>query len=190
MDGKPVDVDGKEVRYVLLYKPKGYLSTVKDPEGRPTVYDLLKDIKQFIVPVGRLDLDSTGLLMLTNDTKFADFITSPESHLPKTYMVKVSKKLSDEPLDQLRNGIELLDGMTRPAVVTRIRDTEKYSFLDITITEGRNRQVRRMVEALEAKVLKLVRTAIGPINIGDLEIGTWRELSEFELRALRNRTDI
>jgi len=185
LDGKPVVVDGKENRYIVLYKPKGFLTTAKDPEGRPTVYDLLKDVGQYLVPVGRLDLDSTGLLFLTNDTKFADFVTSPESHIAKTYMVKASKVLTDEQLDQLRNGIELDDGMTRPAIVTRVRDAAKYSFIDITITEGRNRQVRRMIEALDAKVLKLVRTAIGPIKIEDLEIGTYRELSEFELRTIR-----
>ena len=184
LDDKPVRVDDKKNLYLAFYKPKGYLTTYKDPEGRPTIYDLLTDIDQFVVPVGRLDKDTTGLLFLTNDTRFADFITSPESHLAKTYMVKASKRLTDEQLELLRAGVDLSDGKTRPAEVARIRDAEKYTFLNITITEGRNRQVRRMIEAVDAKVLKLVRTAIGPIGIGTLQIGHSRELTAEELHSL------
>ena len=113
--------------------------------------------------MGRLDQDTTGLLIMTNDTAFGDYITSPESKVPKTYLVKASMLLTDEQLDRLRQGVELADGPTRPALVKRIRDSARYTFFEITITEGRNRQVRRMVEALGAKVLKLVRTQIGPI---------------------------
>ena len=109
--------------------------------------------------MGRLDQDTTGLLILTNDSAFGDHITSPESKVPKTYLVKASMLLDDEQLEQLRQGLALADGPTRPAIVKRIRDAAKYTFFEITITEGRNRQVRRMVEALGAKVLKLVRTA-------------------------------
>jgi 23S rRNA pseudouridine2605 synthase len=184
-DGKPLK--SAEKVYLLLYKPKGYLTTAKDPEGRPTIYDLLGDKAPWLVPVGRLDQDTTGLLILTNDTDFADRVMSPESHVPKTYLVKSSKLLSDEQLDQLRNGLELADGPTRPAKVERIRDSEKYSFFEITITEGRNRQVRRMVEALGSKVLKLVRTQIGAIRIGDLPIGTTRKLTEPEVALLRRK---
>ncbi len=181
-DGKPLKAAHKVYR--LLYKPKGYLTTFKDPEGRPTVYDLLKDKEQWVFPVGRLDQDTSGLLLLTNDSEFGDYVSSPESHVPKTYLVKSSRLLTDEELDQLRNGLQLVDGPTRPAVVERVRDTEKYSFIEITITEGRNRQVRRMVEALRAKVLKLVRVRVGNIRIGDLQIGTARELTEQEVKAL------
>jgi pseudouridine synthase len=181
-DGRPLRAAAKI--YLLLYKPKGYLTTYKDPEGRPTVYDLIADVKTFVSPVGRLDQDTSGLLILTNDTDFADFITSPESKTPKTYLVKASALLTDDQLDQLRAGVELNDGPTRPAIVTRTRDAAKYTFLEITITEGRNRQVRRMIEAIGAKVLKLVRTRIGEIAIGDLAIGTHRELTSAELRQL------
>ena len=184
LDGNPVLVDDKKKLYLALYKPKGYLTTYKDPEGRPTVYDLLKDVDRFVVPVGRLDQDTTGILFLTNDTQFADFVTSPESHLPKKYMVKVSKLLTDDQLEQLRAGVNLSDGITRPAQAVRIRDAQKYTFLNITITEGRNRQVRRMIEALDAKVLKLVRISIGPIAIGDLQIGHFRELTKEEVYSL------
>lgn len=184
-----VTFDGHPLRsarkiYLLLYKPKGYLTTYKDPEGRAVIYDLLKDINEWIFPVGRLDRETTGLLLMTNDTAFGDFVTSPESHIPKTYLVKASTILSDDQLDRLRSGIELSDGPTRPALVTRVRDSARYTFFEITITEGRNRQVRRMVEALGAKVLKLVRTRIGPIAIGELEIGKYREMSREEVRSL------
>jgi 23S rRNA pseudouridine2605 synthase len=181
-DGHPLSVAHK--RYLLLYKPKGYLTTYKDPEGRATVYDLLPDVKDWIFPVGRLDQDTTGLLILTNDPAFGDFVTSPRSKVPKTYLVKASTPLSEEQLDRLRQGVELADGPTRPAVVDRIRDSARYTFFEITITEGRNRQVRRMVEALGAKVLKLVRTRIGPIGIGRLEIGKYRALTPNEVRTL------
>lgn len=183
LDGHPLTA--RQKRYLLLYKPKGYLTTYKDPEGRPTVYDLLGGVKDFIFPVGRLDQDTTGLLILTNDSTFGDHITSPESKVPKTYLVKASALLTDDQLDQLREGLTLVDGPTRPAIVKRIRDSAKYTFFEITITEGRNRQVRRMVEALGAKVLKLVRTGIGAIEIGGLEIGKYRELTEEEIMTLR-----
>lgn len=185
LDGRPLGVARKI--HLLLYKPKGYLTTYKDPEGRRTVYDLIPGIDQFVSPVGRLDLDTSGLLIMTNDTDFGNFITSPESKVAKTYLVKSSLLLSDEQLDRLRGGLELADGATRPAAVDRIRDSARYTFFEITITEGRNRQVRRMVEALGAKVLKLVRVAIGPIRIGDLEIGKHRELTPAEVNQLYGR---
>ncbi len=147
--------------YILLYKPAGYITTFKDPEGRPTVYDLIADVDTFVSPVGRLDLDTSGLLILTNDTQFAERLTNPDHKIPKTYLVKCADLISDEALDRLRQGVELSDGPTRPAVVKRVRDSGKYSHIEIRITEGRNRQVRRMVEAIGSKVLKLVRTAIG-----------------------------
>ena len=181
-DGRPLEAARKI--YVLLYKPKGCLTTYKDPQGRPTVYDLLPDLKGWMFPVGRLDQDSSGLLLMTNDTQFGDYVTSPESHVPKTYLVKASLRLHDDQLDRLRQGIDLSDGPTRPAQVTRLRDTGRYTFFEITITEGRNRQVRRMVEALGAKVLKLVRTGIGDIQIAGLEIGKWRMLDRREVRGL------
>jgi len=184
-----VTLDGKPLRpaqkiYLLLYKPKGYVTTYKDPDGRPTVYDLLKDVPEKVFSAGRLDLDTTGLLIFTNDGEFADRITSPESHVPKTYLVKASMLLTDDQLDQLRRGVTLADGPTRPAVVKRLRDSGRYTFFEITITEGRNRQVRRMVETLGSKVLKLVRTEIGTIRIGDLQIGTYRALSDREVQEL------
>ncbi len=182
-DGRPLAV--AERVYILLYKPTGYITTYKDPDGRPTVYDLLAGVKTFVSPVGRLDLDTSGLLLLTNDTQLAERITNPDSHVPKTYLVKASKRLSEEQLQLLRDGVELSDGPTRPASVVRLRDSGKYTHFEITITEGRNRQVRRMVEALDAVVLKLVRVQIGTLRIGPLPIGTWRHLTAEEVDALR-----
>jgi len=170
--------------YLLLYKPTGYITTYKDPQGRPTVYDLVADVGTFVSPVGRLDLDTSGLLLMTNDNRFAERVTNPDSHVPKTYLVKASAVLTDAQLQHLREGIELIDGPTRPADVKRLRDSAKYTHFELTLTEGRNRQVRRMVEALGARVLKLVRVRIGAIAIGKLPIGTWRHLTSSEIAAL------
>ncbi len=170
--------------YLLLHKPKGYLTTYRDPEGRKTIYDLLPDRSQYLFPVGRLDLDTSGLLILTNDTAFAERLTNPEYHVPKTYVVKASRFLNDEQLDRLRNGIELRDGLTRPAIVNRLRDPGGKTVVEITITEGRNRQVRRMVEALDAKVVSLARVAIGDLVLGGLAEGETRELTREEVRRL------
>jgi 23S rRNA pseudouridine2605 synthase len=182
LDGKPLRSAAKS--YILLYKPKGYLTTWRDPKGRPTVYDLLAGVDHWVSPVGRLDLDTSGLLLLSNDTAFAEAVTNPDHKVTKSYQVKASTVLTDEQLEQLRCGVVLSDGPTRPAEVRRLRDSAKYTFLELTITEGRNRQVRRMVEAIGSKVLKLVRTAIGPIRIGDLPIGKWRVLTAEEVREL------
>ncbi|MCS7044327.1 MAG: rRNA pseudouridine synthase [Bryobacteraceae bacterium] len=189
LDRDRITVDGRPLApsrriYLLLYKPKGYLTTWRDPQGRPTVYDLLGKLRQWIFPVGRLDLDTSGLLLMTNDSEFAELISNPDYHVPKTYLVKASTLLSDAQLAALRHGVELKDGRTRPAEVIRLRDSGGRTFFEITITEGRNRQVRRMVEAVGSKVLKLVRTAIGPVRIGSLEIGKWRTLTPAEVRAL------
>ena len=182
LDDKPVR-PGKKI-YLLLYKPKGYITTHQDPEGRPTVYDLIRDAGQWLIPVGRLDLDTSGLLLLTNDTRFAERVTNPDYKIAKTYLVKASTLLSDDQLEQLRNGLVLSDGPTQPAVVKRVRDSAKYTFLEITICEGRNRQVRRMIEAIGSKVLKLVRIEIGGLRIGELQIGKYRELTAEEVRQL------
>lgn len=180
-DGRPLRAARK--RYVLLHKPTGYITTFKDTHGRPTVYDLLEDVDTFVAPVGRLDLDSSGLLLLTNDTALAERLTNPDHKVPKTYLVKAATLLSDEQLNQLRHGVELRDGPTRPAVVRR----EESSYLRITITEGRNRQVRRMLEAVGSAVVELTRTAIGRLRLGDLPPGAWRDLTREEVLDLKPR---
>jgi 23S rRNA pseudouridine2605 synthase len=185
-------VQAREKLYLLLYKPAGYITTFKDPEGRPTVYDLIQavvnDQGRWVVPVGRLDQDTSGLLLLTSDTRFAERVTNPDYKVSKTYLVKASTLLTDEQLQQLRNGVLLSDGPTQPARVKRVRDSAKYSFIEITLHEGRNRQVRRMIEAVGSKVLKLVRTEIGGLCIGDLPIGQYRELTPAEVALLAAHT--
>jgi len=194
LDEKPVQA--REKLYLLLYKPTGYITTFKDPEGRPTVYDLIQPVVnpevngagRWVVPVGRLDQDTSGLLILTSDTRFAERVTNPDYKVSKTYMVKASTLLTDEQLQQLRHGVVLSDGPTQPAGVKRVRDSAKYSFVEITIHEGRNRQVRRMIEAVGSKVLKLVRTQIGGLRIGDLPIGQYRQLTPAEVALLSAHT--
>jgi pseudouridine synthase len=177
-DGKPLEQETRT--YLLLHKPAGYITTYRDPRGRPTIYDLLPDREQYLFPVGRLDLDTSGLLILTNDAKLAERLTNPEYHVPKTYSVTANRPLGDGELDLLREGIELNDGPTRPAIVRRVSENE----FEITITEGRNRQVRRIVEALDATVVTLVRSAIGMIGIGGLAAGDARALTPEEVQSL------
>lgn len=179
LDDRPVR-SSKKI-YLLMYKPKGFITTYKDPDGRPTVYDLLEDFGSWVAPVGRLDQDSSGLLLLTNDTGFAERVSNPEYKIAKTYLVKASTLLREEQLDQLRRGVLLDDGPTKPALVSRLRDSVKSTFLEITIREGRNRQVRRMLEAVGSRVRKLVRTDIGGVRIGDLPVGKYRELTRAEV---------
>ncbi len=188
-DTDRVELDGRVVKplqrlYVLLYKPTGFITSKGDPEGRPTVYDLLKEVPSFVGTVGRLDEDTSGLLLLTNDTILAERMTNPEYHVPKKYLVKCASLLTDEQIEQLRVGIELNDGMTRSASVVRVRDSGPKTFIEITITEGRNRQVRRMIEALDSKVLKLVRTELGPLKLDGLKSGKWRKLTAREVQTL------
>ena len=188
-----VTLDGKPVRarrriYLALYKPKGYITSYGDPQRRPTVYHLIAGLGEFVVPVGRLDQDSSGLLLMTNDTAFAELIMNPENEVPKTYLVKAATLLTDDHLDHLRRGVELDDGPTKPAEVRRIRDSAKHTFLEMTIREGRYREVRRMLEAVGSRALKLVRTAIGPLAIGKLEIGRYRELTPEEVKSLVPRS--
>jgi 23S rRNA pseudouridine2605 synthase len=182
LDGQPVLAAQK--KYFLLHKPAGYLTTYRDPQGRPTVYDLIAGLGQWVVPVGRLDLDTSGLLLLTNDTHFAERIMNPDYKVAKTYRVKASTPLSEAQLDRLRHGVDLKDGPTQPAEVNRIGDLENDSCVALTIREGRNRQVRRMLEAVGSQVLELARTHIGPVAIGDLPAGKYRELTSSELRSL------
>jgi len=182
-DGKPVGAP--ERLYLLLHKPAGYLTTYDDPRGRATIYDLLPEGTPYVFQVGRLDLDTSGLLIVTNDAQFAERVTNPQFHVPKTYLVNASRSMNDDELEQLRRGVSLKDGPTRPATVTR---TGAAAF-EITITEGRNRQVRRMVEALGATVETLVRIAIGSITLGTLESGKTRPLDAEEVRRLVSGPD-
>jgi pseudouridine synthase len=186
-----IQLDGQRLKparkvYRLLYKPKGVITSHGDPQGRKTVYDLLGESGRWVFPVGRLDLDTSGLLLVTNDTGFADFITSPESGITKTYLVKASGLINDAVISQLNAGVQLKRGdWAQPERVRRLEDRGKYTWLEVTLTEGKNREVRRMLEAVGFAVLKLVRTHIGPLTLEGLEVGKWRELSAAEIAMLR-----
>jgi pseudouridine synthase len=177
-DGKPLAKGAP--RYLLLNKPTGYLTTARDPHGRATIYDLLPETDSRLIYVGRLDYDTSGLLILTNDTAFAERLMNPAYKVPKTYLVESSTPLTEVQLDRLRNGIELEDGPTRPALVTRRGETT----FELTISEGRNRQVRRMIDALGAEVITLQRIAIGTVTLSDLAPGTTRDLTGDERQSL------
>jgi pseudouridine synthase len=184
-----VRVDGVRVRrsapvYVVLHKPRAYLTTRTDPEGRRTVYELLTGLDAWVVPVGRLDGDTSGLLLFTNDTRFADLVTDPASHVPKTYVVTARPRLEAAQLEMLARGLELEDGPTRPASVVKLGDRGRSTRFAITITEGRNRQVRRMVRAVGSRVARLHRSRVGPLELGDLPLGAWRVLTPAEVRGL------
>jgi 23S rRNA pseudouridine2605 synthase len=178
-------------RYLLFYKPKGVITSHGDPAGRATIYQYLGEDNKWVAPVGRLDKDSSGLLLLTNDTKFAAFIMSPESKVPKSYIVKTNSLLSDQVIADLNAGVEMKRGdLARPLSVRRREDRGKYTWLEVVLTEGKNREVRRMVEAVGFKVLKLVRTRIGSLTLERLEVGKWRELSPAEVAALRRGSEL
>ena len=186
-----VQLDGQRLKptrkiCLLYYKPKGVITSHGDPEGRKTVYDSLGEMKSWVFPVGRLDKDTSGLLLLTNDTEFADLVTNPESRIPKTYLVKTNALLSDEVLARLNAGVEMKRGdFARPEIVRRLEDRGKYTWLEVVLTEGKNREVRRMIEAVGFKVLKLVRTRIGTLELEGLEVGRYRELTSEEIATLK-----
>lgn len=178
-------------RYLLFYKPKGVITSHGDPNGRMTIYAYLGEESQWVAPVGRLDKDTSGLLLLTNDTDFGNLITNPDSAVTKTYVVKTSALLSDEVIEQLNRGVDLKRGdRAEPLSVRRREDRGKYTWLEVVLTEGKNREVRRMIEAVGYKVLKLVRTQIGPLTLEGLQVGKWRELSPAEVARLRNGREL
>ncbi|MGI6084491.1 MAG: pseudouridine synthase [Acetivibrionales bacterium] len=192
-DKDRIEVDGKlikkekELIYIMLNKPAGYVSTVSDPEGRKTVLDLIDGVKERIYPVGRLDYDTTGLLILTNDGDFAFRNTHPSQETRKTYIAKVLGTPSEKELQALRDGIMLDGKLTSPAQVEVMEIKQKSMVLRIIIHEGRNRQVKRMCEAVGHPVLRLKRTAIGRLTLGDLKPGEWRYLSDKEARLVGGR---
>ena len=181
--GKLVELVNEKKVYILLNKPIGYVSTTSDQFGRETVLDLVK-VKERVVPVGRLDMYTSGALILTNDGDFVYKVTHPKNEVTKTYTVTLKGQVSNEEIEQLRNGIELDDGFkTSPAKVRRIMEDKENNKtrLEIVIHEGKNREVRRMCEAINKKVLALHRSKIGTINLDGLTIGKWRYLKTEEI---------
>ena len=189
-----VHLDGRRVReekkiYVALNKPTGVVTSFGDNRDRTTVYKYLEGLDRWVFPVGRLDISTSGLLILTNDTAFGERLLQPDYKVPKTYYGKVAGSITVDEYFRLAYGLEIGRGeITGPAIVRETRATEKYTWFELTITEGKNRQVRRMFEAIDHPVLKLVRIRIGGLELGDLPIGKYKILSPKEVRAALKRT--
>lgn len=186
-----VSLDGKEIKpeikkyYIMLNKPEGYVSTVNDQFDRPTVIDLMKgEIKTRVFPVGRLDYDTRGLLLLTNDGDFTYKVTHPKFKMNKTYVVTVKGGITVKGLNALRNGVIIDDFKTSPAEVEMLSAEKGVTVLKITIHEGKNRQVRKMMEAVGCKVSELNRISIGNVELGNLPLGRWRYLTAHEISCL------
>ncbi len=190
LDGKPVQKEQRRT-VILLYKPRGVVSTSSDPEGRRTVQDYFREIPERLYNVGRLDLNSEGLLLMTNDGALANRLTHPRYGVEKTYYAVCDGRLTASEAARLTNGVELEDGMTAPARVDAVRTTQRgdTSFL-ITIHEGRNRQIRRMLEAVGHRTLRLKRERFGPLSLGTLAPGEWRKLSDEEIKKLENALEL
>ena len=183
-------VDGKLVRYnvkkfyIMLHKPRGFVSTMKDELDRKCVAQLIADVPAKVYPVGRLDKDSEGLLLMTNDGDFSNAVIHPSHHIEKKYRVTVKPKVTEEQLVKLSSGAEIDGYKTQPAQVTVIKSTSDRTVLDIILKEGRNRQIRKMCEFVDLEVIRLKRVAIGQIKLGMLQPGKWRELSQQEVNLL------
>lgn len=181
---KLTNVKNRKMVYVMLNKPRGYVTTVSDELGRKTVMDLLPDFGCRIYPVGRLDKDSEGLLLLTNDGSFTNCMTHPSHEYAKVYRVTVRPAVNDDILFNLRNGIEIDGRMTAPCEVTVLTEEENRVVLEFILHEGRNRQIRKMCESQGLEVARLKRISIGPVKLGILKQGDYRELSEQDVKKL------
>ncbi len=171
--------------FIMLNKPKGHVCSLSDPLGRPTLLRVLRGVRLRVFPVGRLDYDSEGLVLLTNDGDLAERLLHPRYHVPKSYLIKVKGVLTDDEIVPLEEGVQLDDGLTGPARVKKIRKAEENSWLEVTISEGRKHQVKRMLEAVGHPVLKLTRVRFGPLVLGHLSAGEFRYLTDREANALR-----
>ena len=184
VDGREIPAPSERV-YLILNKPFGYICALKDPAGRPLVTDLVKDLSQRVYPVGRLDFDTLGLLLLTNDGDWAHRLTHPRYHVPRTYKITVAGRITDLALANLGKGVLLEDGPSGPSKTHLIMRNERQSIIRMTISRGRSRQVRRMVQAAGFRVIHLMRTAFGNLQLGDLKIGGCRHLTAEEVRATK-----
>ncbi len=176
----------KSTRYIMMNKPRGYVTTVSDDQNRRCVMDLLEDVEERVYPVGRLDRNSEGLLLFTNDGDFANDMMHPSRHVTKTYRVTVRPDVTDEQTARLSEGVEIDGRKTAPAVVRVLIKEPGRVVMEIVIHEGRNRQVRKMCEAVGLEVARLKRTSIGPLRLGMLKPGAYRDLTSEELKAVRN----
>lgn len=191
-EGDVVEINGRRIQaeekkvYILLNKPIGYVTTVSDDKERPTVMDLVQDVDARIFPVGRLDYNTSGMLIMTNDGDFAYKVTHPKHELTKTYRARVAGVLSNEKAWKLRKGVDIGGFITSPARVDIIKGMPRSTVVDITIHEGKNRQVRKMFKAVGNNVQELERIAIGDIKLGRLAVGHYRKLTKEEVEYLKN----
>lgn len=183
VNGKKI-VKHKDKTYIMLHKPRGFITTMSDEMGRRCVASLIEDVPERVYPVGRLDRDSEGLLLMTNDGEFANALTHPSKHVAKTYRVTVRPGITEEQLTAITEGIIIDDKKTAPAQVRVATKEENRVVLEIVLYEGRNRQIRKMCEQLGLEVARLKRVAVGSIKLGMLPQGHWRELSTEEVRKL------
>ena len=183
IDGKVISTE-KTKYYIALNKPAGFVTTLHDPQNRPTIVDLLRDVSERVYPVGRLDYDSRGLLLLTNDGDFAQKIQHPRFQKPKVYKVKIQGRLSKEQLTQLSRGVKLDDGLFKPENLKVEKYNDKSTWLRLTLREGRNRIIRRGFEAIGYRVASLMRESIGNLQLGTLKEGDWRHLTKKEINQL------
>lgn len=181
--GKKI-VKKKNYTYIMLHKPRGFITTMNDEMGRKCVAELVKDVGARVYPVGRLDRESEGLLLMTDDGEFANAMTHPTKHVPKTYRVTVRPSITEDQITALTTGIVIEERMTAPAEVRVLTKEEGRVVLEIVLYEGRNRQIRKMCEALGLEVARLKRTAVGSVKLGMLPQGKWRELKEDEVHKL------
>ncbi len=184
VDGRVLS-DAPRLRYILLYKPVGYICSAADEKGRRTVLDLLDGVAERVYPVGRLDYDTSGALLLTNDGELTNRLLHPSHEVEKTYLAQVEGEPEQKALERLRKGVRLSDGMTAPAKVRRKHSRDGRFWLELTIHEGRNRQVRRMLEAVGHPVLHLKRIKLDFLDLTGLSPGAWRELTVDEVRRLK-----
>ena len=185
VDGKALASSGAK-RYIMLNKPRGYVTTVSDEQGRKTAYELLDGVSERVVPVGRLDRNSEGLLLFSNDGEFVNNITHPSRHVSKTYRVTIDGRVTEEQLTKLTAGVELDDGkVTAPCTVDVLSEEPDRTVLRFVIKQGLNRQIRRMCAAVGLQVGRLRRVAVGGVKLGMLKPGEWRDLTKEELRILR-----
>jgi 23S rRNA pseudouridine2605 synthase len=183
VNGRTLAPEGRKV-YILLNKPWGFITSVQDEKDRATVMELVTDVEERIFPVGRLDAETTGLLIMTNDGDFAYKVTHPGHEVYKTYRARVSGILSKERLAKLKKGVDIGGYITAPAEVTLIKQTNTNAIVDISIREGKNRQVRKMFQAVGNKVIELQRTSIGDVRLGALKPGHYRKLKRDEINSL------
>jgi 23S rRNA pseudouridine2605 synthase len=189
LDGKLLFRAEKKV-YYIFNKPRGVVTSMSDPEGRPTVHDFTRGISQRVFPVGRLDFDSEGMLLLTNDGDFAHAVLHPSKKISKTYLVKIKGVLEEENIEKLRSGIRLDRMVTAPAKVKRVRKSENNSWIEMVITEGKKRQIRRMLERVGHPVIRLMRIRINGIEMGPLKPGASRQISSEEMKIFRRELNI